>query len=307
MKKIALIIALTLTAGAVLCAAQPSQPMIKAATPDCWEHPTGRYAVAVDDATFFDHTLFYPADLSRFPRKDKLPVLVMTGPGRDKTSSAFRPFFTEVASYGYLFIVTGPLTEETVNTGILPKADKQDMLDAIDWAFRENEREGSIFYGKIDTEHVCVMGQSAGGVQALDIMTDPRIKLLTLFNSGLFARRAGVVSMGDIMALPKDEAFAKLHVPIAYFVGGTDMARPNATDDFRYILDVPVVLAVREIEGDAHAGTFREKNGGAFAKACILWLDWNLKGSKKAAKAFSGKKNLFDRDPLWVEYQHRNI
>ena len=284
------------------------RPLIKAALPEYWANPTGRYAVAVDDAVLPDHTVFYPKDLSRFPKKDKLPVLVMSGPGCDRTSSAFRPFFTEVASHGYMMIVSGPLTEETVNTGILPKNTKQDLLDAIDWAFVENAREGSPFYGKVDTDHVCAMGQSCGGIQALDIMGDPRVKLLTLFNSGLFAAPAdGRFSMGAVMGRPKEETFSQIRVPIAYFVGGTDMARPNATDDFKYIENVPVLVAVREIPGDAHAGTFRENNGGAFAKACVAWLDWNFKGSRKASRMFVGAKNGIDSDPGWIECMHKNL
>ena len=113
--------------------------------------------------------------------------------------------------------------------------------------------------------------------------------------------------MGNVMGAPKEETFSRIRVPIAYFVGGTDMARPNATDDFQYIKDVPVLVAVREIEGDAHAGTFRENNGGAFATACVAWLDWNMKGSRKAERYFVGPKNAIDKDPLWIEYLHRNL
>ena len=103
---------------------------IKPALPEYWANPTGQYDVVVDDQTLPEHTLFYPADLSGFPESDRLPVLVMSGPGCDKTSSAFRPFFTEVASHGYLFIVSGVLTEETVMTGKLPKNTKQELLGA---------------------------------------------------------------------------------------------------------------------------------------------------------------------------------
>ena len=282
---------------------------IKPALPEYWANPTGQYDVVVDDQTLPEHTLFYPADLSGFPESDRLPVLVMSGPGCDKTSSAFRPFFTEVASHGYLFIVSGVLTEETVMTGKLPKNTKQDLLDAIDWAFAENCREGSIFFGKVDTENVCAMGQSCGGIQALDIRKDPRITLLALFNSGLFANpMRGMSSMGEVMSRPKSETLAELKVPIAYFVGDTDMARPNAADDFKYINDVPVFLAVREIPGDAHAGTFRENNGGAFAEACVAWLDWWCKDDLEAGMMFRGAPSgLEASSSKWVEVRKKNI
>lgn len=274
------------------------------------------YNVVADEAMFQGYTVFYPEDLSAFPKKDKLPVLVMSGPGCVKSAAPFRPFFEEMAAHGYLMIACGPLTmgprpgDAPAPEGaprMMTQNTKEDMLAAIDWAFAENDRTGSPFYGKIDTKHVSVMGQSCGGILCLDIMEDPRITLLTMFNTGLFAAPAGGggFSMGSVQSEPKDQVFARLHVPIAYFVGGTDMARPNATDDYPYINDVPCLLAVREIEGDAHGGTFREEKGGAFGVAAAAWLDWQLKGRKDAAAKFSGPDNLFDSDPLWIEYQHK--
>ena len=61
------------------------------------------------------------------------------------------------------------------------------------------------------------------------------------------------------------------------------------------------------IEGDAHAGTFREERGGAFGEAAVAWLDWNLKGRKDAAAKFLGKDNMFDSGPLWIEYKYKNV
>lgn len=292
------------------------QSLIKAALPEYWANPTGAYKVAVTDqvASLPEHTLFYPEDLSAFPESDKLPVLVMSGPGVDKTSSAFRPFFTEVASHGYLFIVNGVLTEETVNTGILPKSNKQDTLDALEWVFAENYKPGSPFYGKIDLKNICLMGQSAGGIQALDLMNDPRVTLLCLFNSGLFASNPfggtgrPMASMGDVMNMPKEKVFEKIRVPIAYFVGDTDMARQNATDDFKYIKNVPVFVGVREIPGDAHAGTFREMNGGAFAEAAVDWLDWHMKGDIDASMTFKGAPSKLEKSSTkWIQVFSRNI
>jgi hypothetical protein len=103
------------------------------------------------------------------------------------------------------------------------------MLASIDWAFKENSRTESKFYGKIDTSNVCAMGQSCGGIQVLDISNDPRITLLTLWNSGLFAAS----NNNAFNSLSRDKAMlGKLRQPIAYFVGDTDIARPNAEDDF---------------------------------------------------------------------------
>ena len=95
-----------------------------------------------------------------------------------KSAAPFRPFFEEMAANGYLMIACGPLTMRAPEA---PAADaprpvmvqntKEDMIAAIDWAFAENERKDSPFFGKIDTRHVSVMGQSCGGILCLDICT----------------------------------------------------------------------------------------------------------------------------------------
>lgn len=268
--------------------------LVKAATPEDWATPTGPYDVIANDQMLPEHTVFYPADLTKFPKKDKLPVLVMSGPGCDATSSAFRPFFTEVASHGFLLIVSGPLTEETVYTNLLPKNKAEDMITAIDWAFAENEREGSIFYGKVEPQ-VCPMGQSCGTMQAYSIREDPRITLFCLFNGG------GLFRVDD------ENGVADFKVPVAFFCGGTDMARPGTLTVFQHTEGVPAIFAVRDIPGDAHAGTFRYKNGGAFARGCVAWLKWQMKGDKKAAAYFTGEEPAISKDTRWIDFQIKNF
>ncbi|MCF0185376.1 MAG: hypothetical protein HUJ98_02675 [Bacteroidaceae bacterium] len=274
---------------------------------DAWEHPTGPYQVVADEDLLAEHTVFYPKDLDAFPTKDKLPILVMSGPGCVKSSAPFRAFFTEVASHGYIMIVSGPLTRQE---GMGAQNVKEDMITAIDWAFCENSRNASQFYGKIDTRNVCAMGQSCGGIQAIDNMLDPRITLLCLFNSGLFEPSADNTTFASL-ARPKEPILEKLHTPIAYFVGDTDMARPNATGDYDVLEKLgtkqPVLLAVRHIEGDAHGGTFRETNGGAFGVAAVAWLDWHTKGKQEASRMFSGPFASISQDPEWVEVRKMNI
>jgi hypothetical protein len=277
--------------------------MPKQVEPADWETPDGPYKVVMEGDLLTYHTVYSPVDLSSFPKKDRLPIIVMSGPGCEPTGTAFRPFFTELASYGYLVIISGPPSPQG-NAGPLPKTTKEDMLASIDWAFAENSRTGNKFYGKIDTSNVCAMGQSCGGIQVLDISNDPRITLLTMWNSGLFA----AINNNAFNSLSRDKAIlGKLRQPIAYFVGDTDMARPNAEDDFGYITGVPVFVAVRAIPGDAHGGTFREHNGGGFGVAGVAWVQWNMKNDKNAAKMFKGDPCGLAKDPKWIEIKKNKI
>ena len=49
------------------------------------------------------------------------------------------------------------------------------MIDAIHWAMAENERAGSKYYKQLDSRKIAVMGQSCGGVQAIEVAADRRV------------------------------------------------------------------------------------------------------------------------------------
>ena len=56
-------------------------------------------------------------------------------------------------------------------------------------------------------------------------------------------------------------------------------------DDFRRISHVPACAANFPV---GHGGTYREPHGGEFTVVALAWLQWQLKGDKKAAKMFVG-------------------
>ena len=89
------------------------------------------------------------------------------------------------------------------------------------------------------------MGQSCGGVQAIDASVDPRVTLTVGWNTGLMS---GDGARGGSMAVPKT-TLDQLHAPIAYFTGDAgDVAYPNAADDFKRLeasAKIPATL-VRE-------------------------------------------------------------
>ena len=115
-----------------------------------WTSPTGPYKVIMEvDESLPNHTIYRPADLSAFPLNDRLPVIVMSGPGCDFDGDSYRPFWTEIASYGYLVIAVGlPVPEELRAAMFFNKT--EDVKDGIDWAFAINKRNVSKYYGKID-------------------------------------------------------------------------------------------------------------------------------------------------------------
>ena len=83
-----------------------------------------------------------------------------------------------------------------------------------------------------------------------------------------------------------------------YLLGGpTDIAYENGMDDFRRITHVPACVANYPV---GHGGTYGEQHGGEFAVAALAWLQWQLKGDKRASKMFRGKGCLLSKRKDWT-------
>jgi dienelactone hydrolase len=250
------------------------------------------------------HTLYRPHDLAAL-KGQRLPIVLWANGACANDNRHFRPFLTEIASHGYFIVAIGPydaaplparpVTPEPASRAPPPGEDptkSSQLIDALNWAQAENGRAASPFKGLLDTGKVAVMGQSCGGLQALDVSPDPRITTSVIWNSGIYTRPGGRSGI----RVPKEKLNA-LHAPIAYFIGGpTDIAYPNAVDDYARIDKVPVLIAKLPL---GHSGNYDLPEGGPFAPVGAAWLDWRLKGDSKAAKVFTGANCGLCGDPAW--------
>jgi len=251
------------------------------------------------------HTLYRPRDLDAL-KGARLPVVLFANGGCANDNRHFKPFLTEIASHGYFILATGPfnpaplpprpVTPEPASPTPPPGEDatkSSQLIDALNWAQAENARAGSPFRGRLDTAKVAVMGQSCGGLQALDVSPDPRITTSVIWNSGIYNRPGGRSGI----RIGKDK-LAQLHAPIAYFIGGpTDIAYANAVDDYARIDKVPALIAQLPL---GHSGNYDLPDGGPFAPVGAAWLDWRLKGDAKAGKVFVGADCGLCGDPAWT-------
>ena len=156
------------------------------------------------------------------------------------------------------------------------------MLAGIEWARAATERSSDPLFRKIDSNRIGALGHSCGGLQALSAGLDPRVDAVIAFNSGVYNRTGTGLSGVRII---KDD-LARLHSPVAYFIGGPDdIAFPNAEDDLARITHVPVFLGNLPV---SHGGTFALANGGDWGRVATAWLDWQIKGDGRAGRWFVG-------------------
>ena len=287
--------AATLAACATIPLATHAQP-----TPAPTSTGTGRYPAMHEELPSLpNHVVYRPANLAALGHT-KLPVYVWGNGGCSADGTSSRNHLLEIASHGYLVIAAGTIPKQPAAprpappaagqndaarppAGPLPAATTTSLLsDAIDWAIAEDGRKGSPFARRIATNRIAVSGWSCGGLQALNVAPDPRVRTAVMMNTGFFAAGGS-----PITGIANDKAtLAKLHTPVLYVLGGpTDIAYANGMDDFKRISAVPAAVINIPV---GHTGTYFEANGGLAAQLVTSWLDWQLKGDKAAAQRFTG-------------------
>ena len=266
---------------------------------------TGLFAAMKEEvASLPRHVVYRPKDLAALGRT-KLGVVAWGNGGCSDDGASSRFHLLEIASHGYLVIASGRILSgpgappreprPAAPQGQLPPPRTQvsDLTDAIDWALAENTRAGSPYFGRIDSAQIAYSGWSCGGVQALQVAKDPRVKTLVIHNSGIL--NSGPTNMTGTTV--GKEVLQTLHTPVIYILGGPkDIAYENGMDDFKRISHVPVAVANLPV---GHGGTYNEPNGGAAASVAVSWLNWQLRGDAQSAKRFVGEDCGLCKDAQW--------
>ena len=249
--------------------------------------------------------LYRPAKLDAFPKKDTLPVVVWGNGGCALNSGQFGGYLKTLASHGYLVVTTASPEGATP-----PRATADDLKAGLDWALAEATRSGSPLAGKIDQKHVAVMGVSCGGFLTVALSSDPRVSTIGVFNSGVQPPAAGGGGAGGGpgggggAAFPTTDALPKIHTPTLYLNGGEpDFMMATSKANFDAINNVPIFYGARANAG--HSATYFHPGGGEFANVTVAWLDWQLKGDKKASAMFVGDKCGLCTNPNWETHSKK--
>lgn len=241
-------------------------------------------------------SIYHPADLSRLGGR-KLGVLIWGNGGCSNDGASAAAHLAEIASHGYLVIAPGkPLTAPFAVGAPAPlfmTTTIGDLRAALDWALAENGRAGSPYYQRIDPALVAVSGHSCGGMQAILLGQDPRVKAVVIHNSGINELLPDMPPL-----LMHRERLQGLHTPVLFVNGGkVDVAWPWDLQAFDDLTKVPVIVASHDT---GHGGTFADPHGGANAQVATDWLEWQLRGDKQAAKTFVGPNCTLCVDPKWT-------
>ena len=276
------------------------------------ETGSGPYpAVFEEDATLPDHVVYRPEKLADV-KPGSLGIYVFGNGGCSRDGTGSQNHLLEIASQGYLVIAPGiipsahPPATDPSSPGAPPAGGQlqaatapESLTQAIDWAVRENGREGSPYYHKLAPDEIAVSGWSCGGLQAIAVAADPRITTVVIMNSGVFNQG------NPIAGLNVDKTMlAGVHGSVIYVMGGpTDIAYANGRDDYARITHIPAAYVDIPV---GHGGTYMQPHGGIGAEIVTAWLNWRLKGDQGAAAKFQGDTCSYCIDTR-VTYEHKNF
>jgi dienelactone hydrolase len=320
------IILVTITLLAGLASAQQNEPQAGAIiVKEPVFQTDGPYKVQeMMEPSLARHTVYRPIDLKAV--KGKLPIMAFGNGACSMIGNAFETYLTEIASYGFLVIASGPIrpafppegrpgpngttlgqpSDDVVGALSSERSKTSYLFEAIDWAAAQNEDPQSPYYGKIAADMIAVSGQSCGGLEALEAAADPRVKTAIIFNSGIMRGTPPEFTMEGpdgrtirVVVPGTEETLKKLHTPVIYLIGGEkDIAYENSEIDYQQIEGIPLFNA--NLGNVGHNGSLGRPFGGKMAQAARLWLQWQLKGDPEAAKAFVGPDCTLCKDPEWV-------
>ena len=290
-------------------------------------------AIMATDPSLPEHVFYHPQNIDA---ASPLPIVVWGNGGCLHAGNRFRGFLTELASHGLLVISAGRMGHVALEVGPQenpfvprpggpPRPDPappvendptapwrsldstvEHMREAIDWAIAENTRQGSAFYGKLDTAAIGAGGQSCGGGLTTRLAGDARLKAIGIFNSGTRLRSRTGREVTEEEAARRRDSLDEVHTPTIILTGdeSLDSAYGGGQDTFEYLDDVPVFYAWQE--GLSHIGTYGAPNGGSIGRIASAWYKWHLRQDAEAGRMFTGEDCILCREPGW-HVQKKNM
>jgi hypothetical protein len=225
------------------------------------------------------YTIFRPSCMKE---GETYPVITWAN-GTCGLTHGYALLLGSVASHGYVIIASNSTWTNTAPTNGV-------QVRAIDYAEALNEDPESIFYQRLDLDHVGAMGHSQGAAATLVAASDPRVDSIIAWNSGASSQKPFLNVSGD-----RDIGDPQVSAVITATDGAT---QPGAWVFYHQVL---------ETGGVATGHLVLMEQPDRVWELAVGWWDWQLKGDDAAKAMFVGDGcGLCDQDAEF-EYGHNAL
>jgi hypothetical protein len=236
-----------------------------------------------------NYTVYLPTMLA--PNGAKNPIVGwMSGGG---TTHDLYPLLPRLATHGFVVVAANvvPGIGEEANLG-------KQIIAGIDWALAENEKSGSMLFGKLDSTKIASMGYSMGSLSTFMIASDPRLTTTVHISGGNMA----------------PDRINNLRAPAAFICGtpaascgildgNCDIAAANCDMDFNGA-KTPVFYA--NFAG-GHLGILVAPLQDQIGALATMWLRWKLMSDRSLDVKFLGDPCEVCKDKSWSKVQRKNL
>jgi hypothetical protein len=139
------------------------------------------------------------------------------------------PFLAQLASQGVAIISNGAIAKDLATTGFPGNFLQQTQsnhtwtVEALDWAEKAVKQPE---WSHLDLTKVAAGGQSCGGLEAVNMTQDARVKTVGIFNSGKMVGGTGAMLPGMSPNMPSGADF-KVQSAFFFLGGPSDTAGAN--------------------------------------------------------------------------------
>ncbi|MGM9594412.1 MAG: alpha/beta hydrolase [Candidatus Onthomonas sp.] len=244
-----------------------------------------------DDERIGSYRIWYPTDLES--QSGSFPLVVMAN-GTGVTASRYEAVFDHLASWG--FVVVGN-EDESAWDGV-------SSAKSLDFMLKLNADPESVFYQKIDTDHIGIAGHSQGGVGAINAVTAQE-------NGGLYRAMYTASATHLVLAQALQWPYDVSNISIPYFMtAGTLSADAgdgkenvgiaplfSLRENYAAIPDSTMKLLARRTQTD-HGQMLANADGYMTA-----WFCWLLQGDEDAAGVFCGDSPEISENANWQDVE----
>lgn len=230
--------------------------------------------------------IYYPA----FQEDESYPV-ISWGNGTDATPDRYDELLTHLASWGFIVIDS---YSKTTGTG-------KEIIEAIEYLNNENQLENSLFYRKVQMEHIGVAGHSQGSTGVINAHTN--------YSNGSLIKTVVSIALPDLKYCDPEDVYDTARITVPFLImGGTRDFLISPVSSNQLALhntkaSTPVMMGMAK--GAAH--TAIEGNGNNHRGYLTAWMRYQLTDDQVAKKAFHGDSAEMMHNTNWGDVAQANM